>query len=121
MLVLRGTGSKLNKCIRLFNVLIVMPTSFFWQILILQGTSSKLEQENKFMTEALEDLQDSTSRLEAENRTLKNASSPTKRIPGTPGAGGSGKVSLCIASFLLGLRGGIICWTSWLVNSWVLQ
>lgn len=43
------------------------------------------------MTEALEDLQDSTSRLEAENRTLKNASSPIRRT-GASGSGGSAKV-----------------------------
>ena len=65
-------------------------TPRFWQILVLRGTSSKLEQENKFMTEALEDLQDSTSRLEAENRTLKN-SSPIRRT-GASGSGSSSKV-----------------------------
>lgn len=43
------------------------------------------------MTEALEDLQDSTSRLEAENRTLKKASSPIRRT-GASGSGGSAKV-----------------------------
>lgn len=45
------------------------------------------------MTEALEDLQDSTSRLEAENRTLKNASTPTRRT-GASATGGSAKVGL---------------------------
>ena len=58
------------------------------QVVLLQETSNKLEQENKFMTEALEDLQDSTSRLEAENRTLKMGS-PRK---GRAGSATSGKV-----------------------------
>lgn len=64
-----------------------LPTSF-GQLLLLQETSNKLEQENKFMAEALEDLQDSTSRLEAENRTLKMGS-PLK---GRAGSASSGKV-----------------------------
>ncbi len=59
-------------------------------MLLLQERSNKFEQENKFMAEALEDLQDSTSRLEAENRTLKMGASPKGRIGG--GSGSSGKV-----------------------------
>lgn len=59
--------------------------------MLLQETSSQVQQENKFMTEALEDLQDSTSRLEAENRALKMGASPTGRAGGS-GAGSSVKV-----------------------------
>lgn len=59
-------------------------------MLLLQERSKKFEQENKFMAEALEDLQDSTSRLEAENRTLKMGASSKGRIGGSSGS--SGKV-----------------------------
>lgn len=62
--------------------------NFVGQVLLLQETSNKLEQENKFMAEALEDLQDSTSRLEAENRTLKMGSP----LRGRAGSASSGKV-----------------------------
>lgn len=60
------------------------------QVLRLEEASNKFEQENKFMAEALEDLQDSTSRLEAENRSLKMSAS----LVGRPNAhaGTSGKV-----------------------------
>lgn len=57
---------------------------------MLQETSKKFEQENKFMAEALEDLQDSTSRLEAENRSLKVGASTTGRTSFSGGS--SGKV-----------------------------
>lgn len=63
------------------------------QVLLLQETSNKLEQENKFMAEALEDLQDSTSRLEAENRTLKMSASPKGR------GGASGRSSEQVGAF----------------------
>lgn len=63
-----------------------------WQVLLLQETSSKVEQENKFMAEALEDLQESTSRLEAENRTLKMGVSPPAGRSGGIGSASSGKV-----------------------------
>lgn len=52
----------------------------------LQEEDSKIRQENKFMAEALEELQDSTSRLEAENRTLKKNVSPGKHTGTSAGA-----------------------------------
>ncbi|CBN74280.1 conserved unknown protein [Ectocarpus siliculosus] len=61
------------------------------QVLVLQETSRKFEQENKFIAEALEDLQDSTSRLEAENRSLKVGASTTGRA--SLSGGSSGKLS----------------------------
>lgn len=76
-------------------------------MLLLQERSSKVEQENKFLTVALDDLQDSTSRLEAENRTLKMGTSPAQRAA----AGGSGSVAkvsgggwtASLLNFVLGL------------------
>ncbi|CAM9412038.1 unnamed protein product [Ascophyllum nodosum] len=61
------------------------------QVLSLKATISKLQQENNFMTEALEDLQDSTSRLEAENRALRKSGSLT--LAGRVGSSGSGSGS----------------------------
>lgn len=61
-------------------------------MLLLQEKSSKVEQENKFLTVALDDLQDSTSRLEAENRTLKMGTSPAQRAA-VSGSGSLAKVS----------------------------
>lgn len=52
-----------------------------------------MQQENRFMAEALEDLQDSTSRLEAENRTLKMSSSPKGR------GGANGRSSEQVGTF----------------------
>lgn len=50
------------------------------------------------MAEALDDLQDSTSRLEAENRTLKKSASPTGRATASRSAG-LGKVILVTLPF----------------------
>lgn len=50
--------------------------------------SNKAAQENKFMTEALEDLQESTSRLEVENHALKMGTGAS--VAGRAGANGSG-------------------------------
>eukprot|EP00752_Nemacystus_decipiens_P011881 g10535.t1 len=72
----------------------VASTDLQKQVLLLQETCDKLEQENKFMAEALEDLQDSTSRLEAENRTLKMGS-PLK---GRAGSASSSKLAQSVGS-----------------------
>lgn len=45
------------------------------QNVALEEKSSKADRENRFMAEALEDLQHSNSRLEAENRALRNRAS----------------------------------------------
>lgn len=58
----------------------------------MEDERSRLKQENRFMVEALNDLQDSTSRLEAENRALKKNASPSK-LAGASGSGVLGKVS----------------------------
>eukprot|EP00903_Cladosiphon_okamuranus_P014632 g13568.t1 len=72
----------------------VTSTDLQKQILLQQETRNKLEQENKFMAEALEDLQDSTSRLEAENRTLKMGSP----LQGRAGSANSGKLAQYVGS-----------------------
>lgn len=76
------------------------------QMALLQAKSGKVEQENKFMAEALEDLQDSTSRLEAENRALKMSASPTGRS-GASGSASSGKVGPSVKQCFVPLTGTI--------------
>ncbi|CAN0002365.1 unnamed protein product [Scytosiphon promiscuus] len=76
----------------------VTSTDLQKQVLLLQGASEKFEQENKFMAEALEDLQDSTSRLEAENRTLRTSASQAGRSGAHVGTSGKPGGSRCSVS-----------------------
>lgn len=68
------------------------------QVLLLQEKSDKVEEENKFLAIALDDLQDSSSRLEAENRALKMGASPAP-LSGLSGGGNLAKVSEIAAEF----------------------
>ncbi|CAM9139039.1 unnamed protein product [Sphacelaria rigidula] len=68
------------------------------QVLLLQKKSDKVEEENKFLAIALDDLQDSSSRLEAENRALKMGASPAP-LSGLSGGGNLAKVGKISAEF----------------------
>lgn len=75
-----------------------LPFANALQVLLLQKKSDKVEEENKFLAIALDDLQDSSSRLEAENRALKMGASPAP-LSGLSGGGNLAKVGKISAEF----------------------